>query len=157
MGESTLIQIRDAGTASLPRIAQIEAECFHVPLTEEQLQSLLPDDMHVMIEAVDEDGSILGYVSMMTVLDEGYINNVAVSSAARRRGIGDALIRELLRRAEERALSFVTLEVRASNAPAIGLYEKNSFRQVGIRKKYYEKPQEDAIIMTAVFAESGVC
>ena len=84
---------------------------------------------------------------MMTVLDEGYISNVAVSPAFRRRGIASALIRALLDRARERNLSFVTLEVRESNAAAIALYEGFGFRPVGRRKNYYDAPKEDAWIM----------
>ena len=92
--------------------------------------------------------SVLGYVGMMFVLDEGYISNVAVSPEHRRQGIASALIGELLRRAEELRLSFVTLEVRESNAPAIALYERFGFAPVGRRKGYYDAPKEDAILMT---------
>ena len=103
--------------------------------------------MHVFLIA-EENGKLLGYVGMMHVLDEGYISNVAVAPEARRRGVAGALIRELLRRAEEKELSFVTLEVRESNAAAIALYERFGFRSVGRRKQYYEAPREDALLMT---------
>ena len=56
--------------------------------------------------------------------------------------------RELLHRADEKKLAFVTLEVRASNAPAIALYEKNGFQSVGVRKNYYSAPTEDGVLMT---------
>ena len=91
---------------------------------------------------------MLGYVGMMFVLDEGYISNVAVAPAFRRRGIADALIAELLRRADALSLSFVTLEVREHNIPAISLYENNGFVRVGLRKNYYQKPCENAVLMT---------
>ena len=91
---------------------------------------------------------MLGYVGMMYVLDEGYISNVAVAPEARRRGVGRALITELLRRADEKALAFVTLEVRPSNEAAIALYSAFGFEPVGRRKNYYDKPSEDALLMT---------
>ena len=84
----------------------------------------------------------------MHVLDEAYISNVAVSPDCRRQGIGAALIAELTRRAGRLELAFLTLEARASNAPAIRLYEKMGFRQVGRRKRYYQRPEADAVLMT---------
>lgn len=141
------ILIRDARREDLARIEQLEQQCFSVPWTPAQLESQLPDEMHVFLVA-EEAGSVLGYVGMMTVLDEGYISNVAVAPEARRRGIGKQLIEELMRRAEERELSFVTLEVRQHNAPAIGLYAAQGFVPVGLRKNYYDAPKENALLMT---------
>ena len=88
---------------------------------------------------------------MMCVLDEGYISNVAVSPRYRRNGIGRVLVREMLRRADLRELAFVTLEVREHNDGAIALYSEAGFVPVGRRKQYYERPREDAIIMTLFF------
>ena len=81
-------------------------------------------------------------------MDEGYIGNVAVRPAYRRRGIADALLQGLEKLGRERELSFLTLEVRAGNAPAIALYEKNGYARVGRRPGYYDHPKEDAILMT---------
>lgn len=139
--------IQNAEKKHLAQLENLEKLCFSMPWTREQLESQLPDAQHVFLVAVDGE-SVLGYVGMMFVLDEGYISNVAVSPEARRRGIGDALIAELLLRAEEKALSFVTLEVRESNEAAIRLYQKHGFQKVGLRKKYYDLPKEDAILMT---------
>lgn len=139
--------ICDAEPSCLDELHELENVCFSLPWTKEQLADSLPDDMHVFIVAKDEAG-VIGYVGMTTVLDEGYIANVAVAPAQRRRGIGDALLDELERRAEQRELSFMTLEVRKSNAPAIALYEKHGFSPVGERKNYYRYPTENAILMT---------
>ena len=84
----------------------------------------------------------------MYVLDEGYVSNVAVDPDCRRMGIADALICEIVSRAKALELSFVTLEVRESNAPARRLYEKHGFENVGLRKNYYDFPKENAILMT---------
>ena len=62
--------------------------------------------------------------------------------------VGDALLDALEARAREKNLAFLTLEVREGNAPARALYGKHGFRDVGRRKNYYEKPREDAILMT---------
>ncbi len=139
-------------TASLlEQVEALEKSCFSLPWTWEMLMSQLPDDEHEFLAALDENGKLLGYVGMMTVLDEGYISNVAVDPGCRRQGIGEALIRELLERCRMRRLSFVTLEVREHNEPAIGLYSKMGFVPVGLRKNYYEAPRENALLMTLTF------
>ena len=141
------VTIRDAGREDLTRLEELEAQCFSLPWTRAQLESQLPDGQHVFL-AAEEDGKVLGYVGMMTVLDEGYISNVATAPEARRRGIGRALIAQLMQRAADRELSFVTLEVREHNEAAIRLYEGFGFKPVGLRKNYYDSPKENAILMT---------
>ena len=144
-------EIRDAVPGQIPQLEELERICFSDPWTAQQLESQLKGPQNEFITAVGSDGRVLGYVGMMYVLDEGYISNVAVYPAFRRRGIADALIRRMCEIAAFHELSFVTLEVRAGNAPAIALYEKHGFRAVGRRKGYYEKPREDALLMTYYF------
>lgn len=146
--------ILQATPEMIPQIASIEIETFSDPWSEHSLSTCLPDDQHDFFVAMDEDRQVLGYISFMSVLDEGYINNVAVREEARHVGIGSALVNESIRRGKERKLSFLTLEVRASNDPAIALYEKHGFVEVGRRRGYYEKPKEDAILMTLFFEET---
>ena len=98
----------------------------------------------------DDGEEPLGYAGVNTVLDEGYINNVAVAPQFRRQGVADELIAALVRFGRAK-LAFLTLEVRASNAPAIALYAKHGFREAGRRKNYYDDPKEDAILMTLEF------
>ena len=139
--------ITDAREELLPQIQKIEQQSFSVPWTEAMLRMQLDPNSHVFLTA-EAAGDVIGYVGLMYVLDEGYISNVAVHPVWRRCGVADALLYELERRAKALLLSFLTLEVRAGNAPAIALYEKHGFRAVGRRKDYYEKPKEDAILMT---------
>lgn len=141
-------RIIDTTQTQLEQIEKIEQQCFSCPWTLDQLRSQLSDDRHVFLAAVDAGGTVLGYVGMMFVLDEGYISNVAVAPAYRRQGVADALISALMTRAEELNLAFVTLEVRAGNEPAKALYAKHGFVPVGRRKNYYDLPKEDAILMT---------
>ena len=151
-----MMDIRDVRPADLPQIAEIEKQCFSSPWTVETLATQLNPERYIFIAAVEED-CILGYVGLMYVQDEGYISNVAVAPACRRRGIGDLLIAGLEVRAQEKQLAFMTLEVRASNDPARALYQKHGFSDVGIRKNYYEKPREDAILMTKLLQTDAVC
>ena len=145
MGQNDMV-IRNVTEEDIAQIAEIESECFSSPWNEQMLKSQL-GDKHIFLAATDDKG-LLGYVGLMHVLDEGYISNVAVTSSARRKGVADALIEQMRRCAEALELSFMTLEVRVSNVPAIALYSKHGFKEVGRRKKYYEYPCEDAIIMT---------
>ena len=143
--------ISDASEALLPEIQRIEQQSFSVPWTEQMLRVQLAPDSHVFLTARAGE-RVVGYIGMMYVLDEGYISNVAVHPDYRRRGVADALLRELEARARALLLSFLTLEVRAQNAAAIALYEKHGYRVAGRRKNYYEKPTEDALLMTLTLA-----
>ena len=144
--------IINAGAEHLGQIEQLENECFSLPWTRDYIRSQLPDAQHIFLVAVSGE-RLLGYVGMMYVLDEGYISNVAVAKSRRRQGIADALIDELTRRAAKLSLAFMTLEVRESNVPAIALYKKHGFTEVGKRKNYYELPREDALLMTKFLHE----
>ena len=134
----------------IPQIAALERVCFSHHWTEEMLQQELWNEAAVIIVALREDGVVLGYAGLQTVLDEGYINNVAVAANVRRQGIADELIAAFVRFGQAK-LAFLTLEVRASNASAIALYMKHGFAQVGRRRGYYDDPKEDAILMTLEF------
>ena len=136
------------------QIAELERECFSAPWSEAMLTEALFDAQASFIVAESEDGGLLGYAGLHVVLDEGYIDNIAVEEAARRHGVGDALLDVFCRFAAAN-LAFLSLEVRASNYGAIALYGSRGFRGVGRRKNYYEHPREDAIIMTREFEQHG--
>lgn len=134
----------------VPQVAALEKECFSSPWSEAMLEDALFDPQASFIVAEDEEGNILGYAGLHVILDEGYIDNVAVERDARRHGVASALL-DVFCRFGAAKLAFLTLEVRASNAPAIALYEKYGFQRAGLRPKYYDKPREDAVIMTREF------
>lgn len=141
----------------LEQVAAIERLCFPDPWSPHLLAELLEQEGSVSLVAAGEEGAVLGYTSAQTVLDEGYINNVAVHPACRRRGIASRLLEELGRRGTELGLSFLTLEVRASNLAAQALYARHGYREVGCRRNYYEHPKEDAILMTLEVLPDGQC
>ena len=141
----------EAGEQAVLEIAAIEAECFSSPLTEEQIGRLIRDE-HTRWIVTHEEAELAGYVWVQTVLDEGYIGNVAVRKASRRRGAGDSLLDALDALAEEEKLRFLTLEVRAENEAAISLYRKHGYHPTGQRTGYYTAPREDAVLMTKEYA-----
>ncbi len=141
------MRIEPARPEHRPELEALEAVCFSDDPWPEDLMGRLLDRFTV---AVDGDGTVLGYLVLSSVLDEGSVDNVAVAPLCRRKGVADALVEDAIRRAREKNLAFLTLEVRASNDPALRLYEKHGFVPVGRRRGYYEKPREDAILMTLV-------
>ena len=141
--------IRAALPCDAAQIAQLEKLCFSEPWSERQLLETMEDPKGVLYVAVqDDDGQVLGYAGLHNIVGEGYVDNIAVFPQFRGQGIGEALTRALIEYMRCAALEFLTLEVRASNLPAISLYEKLGFRQEGRRKNFYRHPTEDARIMT---------
>ena len=94
-----------------------------------------------------ESNQIVGFAGIMTCFDEATLNNIVVKKSCRGRGIGGELLEALIEMCSELNMKTLTLEVNSLNIPAINLYEKFGFKNLGIRKKYYNNTQ-DAIIMT---------
>lgn len=137
----------------IPGLVEIEKECFSHPWTFEGFQAELDNDCAHFYAAVDQ-GKPIGYIGFHAVLDEGYMDNLAVLTEYRRQGIAAALLQYALDRCKELDLAFLSLEVRKSNGAAISLYEKYGFKKVGERKRFYTAPTEDAYIMTVYFNDS---
>lgn len=138
-----MIEIIPMNESHVAAVAELEKQNFSEPWPEIAVRSELTNKLALWLVAV-EDGVVAGYVGSQTVLQEADMMNIAVGEGFRRRGIARMLVEELIRRLDAYQL---TLEVRASNAPAIALYESLGFTQVGLRKNYYHKPKEDALIL----------
>lgn len=130
----------------IPAVARLERECFSDPWSENSLAGELTNPLSTWLVAMD--GELLaGYIGSQAVLGEADMMNLAVAPEYRRRGVGEALTAALVKALQARQVTTLTLEVRVSNTPAIALYEKMGFAQVGRRPRYYEKPREDALIL----------
>lgn len=134
----------------LDAVAALERECFSKPWSRSLLEDELYNPNVSLVVAEGEDGSVLGYGEIGVVLDEGCLEKIAVDRQYRRQGVAEAILSAYLRFGKAH-LAFLTLEVRESNAPAIALYEKLGFKQVGRRKNYYTDLHEDALLMTVEF------
>ena len=141
------LDIRPMDVDTVARVAALEQICFARPWSLRALEEELRNPMAVYFTALSER-EVVGYVGMHCILGEGYITNLAVSPAHRRRGVARALLGALLDSAHRQKLTLLTLEVRASNAAAIALYSERGFVSAGLRKSYYDAPREDAVIMT---------
>ena len=129
------------------QVAELEKICFgSAAWSEKSVASELTNALAFWLVAVD-GGRVAGYVGSQTVCDETDMMNVAVHPDFRRQGIGEKLVEQLVTELKSIGSHALMLEVRVSNAPAIGLYEKMGFLQVGLRKNYYRNPKEDAMIL----------
>ena len=132
--------------AHISRIAKLETICFSDPWPDAAIRSELENPLSYWLVAVDGD-QVVGYVGSQSVMGEADIMNVAVDPAYRRKGVAKNLLVRLERDLSAKEVYSLTLEVRASNAPAITLYDTLGFVQVGRRPNYYHKPKEDALIL----------
>ena len=128
------------------QVAQLEKVCFSDPWSERSIASELNNPLSYWLVALDGD-QLTGYIGSQSVMGESDMMNVAVSPDYRRRGIGEALVNALAADLKAKGNTCLTLEVRASNDPAIALYEKLGFHQAGRRPNYYHNPKEDALIL----------
>jgi len=127
-------------------IAELEKVCFSDPWSVNSVESELNNTLSLWLVAMDHD-KLVGYIGSQTVLGEGDMMNLAVAPNYRRMGIGEGLVNALVAALSARGATRLALEVRASNAPAIALYEKLGFQVAGRRPNYYRNPKEDALIM----------
>ena len=133
----------------IPQITDLEKVCFSTPWSMEAILDAYKNGTKFFVS--EKNGKVLGYIGINCILDEGYITNVAVFPEYRGHGVGKALIERVFSLARDESLSFVSLEVRESNIPAISLYDSLGFKQEGKRKNFYTDPKEDALILTKRF------
>lgn len=145
--------VREMEVQDLDQVMEIEKALFSVPWTKEGFMTYLLKQNAVFL-VVEEKGEILGYCGVITVLEEGDITNVAVRSDRQKEGIGNFLISSLIRLTQDIGVTTLHLEVRKSNDAAIRLYQRQGFKEDGIRKNYYTAPDEDACLMSRI---SGKC
>ena len=136
--------IMDASHAE--QVAQVEKLCFSDPWSVNSIRSEAVNPLSLWIVAVDGD-RVVGYVGSQSVMGWSDMMNLAVTPEYRRQGIAEQLVLELITGLRERKNTCLTLEVRVSNSPAIALYEKMGFAEVGRRPNYYHNPREDALIL----------
>jgi ribosomal-protein-alanine N-acetyltransferase len=149
--EDETLLLRPFVIADLPAVLQIEQASFPSPWKEEFfLHELHHQYSRVLVAALE--GQVVGYLCRWCIADEVQILNVAVHPCYRRRGIGKTLLRDVLTEARLDGVRSVSLEVRSSNTSAIALYEGLGFRQVTVRRRYYENG-EDAYLMVCDLSE----
>ncbi len=125
----------------------LEKECFGTEAwSEKAFADSLALDYAIYLVASEKD-HIIGMAGLRNICGDADITNVAVRSEFRRQGVAEKILIELMRQGMETGVINYTLEVRSKNIPALKLYEKLGFESEGIRKNFYENPQDDAVIM----------
>jgi ribosomal-protein-alanine N-acetyltransferase len=146
-------RFRPMTAADLSEVVRIEQACFDSPWSREQFLAAVGGD-GVLVEPVlecappGEPSRIAGYASAWVIAGEMQINNLAIAPVFRRQGLGGLVLQHLMAEAVRLGCSEVTLEVAPSNRPAVRLYEGAGFKKAGIRRGYYRKSGEDALILT---------
>lgn len=140
------IYVKEAGADQLEGIYAIECACFSPPWSKEALGGLIGMDGSGILAALDEYGTVIGFLCYLDMYDALHIANIAVTDEYRGQGAADALIQAVVKICDARIFPDITLEVRISNKAAVSLYEKHGFITEGIRKEYYDD-KEDAYIM----------
>lgn len=138
--------VRPMEAADVEQVTKIEQACFSTPWSRQGFEDILYREDVLFLVACERD-AVYGYVGVYCSFDEGEITNVAVDPEKRRQQVAAHLMDELIVRLDERCIKRIVLEVRVSNQPAIALYKKFGFEHVGTRKRFYQKPIEDAYIM----------
>lgn len=147
-GKEQKVIVRKMQPEDVPTVAALEAACFSEPWSEQAFLDALKQPEALMMTAVGMGNNPMGYCGIYLSADEGEITNVAVRPDHRKQGIADAILTEVLSEAWKRGAQTIYLEVRESNLPAQRLYEKHGFVSCGIRKNFYRKPTEHAIVMS---------
>jgi ribosomal-protein-alanine N-acetyltransferase len=138
--------IRMMTETDLSEVCAIEQETFSDPWSEEDFRSSMREANNGYLVA-EIDQKIIGYCGYWGIVGEGYIYNVAVKKEYRNQRIGYRMLENLIETSKSKGIASFTLEVRSSNEAAIHLYETLGFKAAGIRKDFYTKPNEDAVIM----------
>lgn len=144
------VNIRPANINDIDRIMEIEPEAFGKHHWSKQ--SFTNEfsgnySRYFIAETEEEPKNLIGYIGYWMIQDEGHITTLAVSPFYKRNHIADILLYTLINDSYQFNIKWLTLEVRSSNIPAINLYKKYRFKQLGIRKNYYQDNNEDALIL----------
>lgn len=141
------LNIENLSLAHVDDVMEIEENAYgkhHWP-RESFVNEVKNDVAHYLCATIE--GRVAGYIGVWEIIDEAHITTIAVHPNYKGKGIAKALLIAALERCYEVKIKYITLEVRASNQAAIGLYEKFGFKSLGVRKKYYQNDGEDALIM----------
>jgi [ribosomal protein S18]-alanine N-acetyltransferase len=144
-----MVAIRDALRGDVKGIVAIERDSFSDPWTAGMFTTHLSGECSDTFLVAEDGAVVVGYAIARTVGEESELMNIAVDPAHRACGIGAALLDATVHRCRAAGAAEMWLEVRASNAGARTLYDSRGFSAVGVRKRYYHAPREDAIVLRA--------
>jgi ribosomal-protein-alanine N-acetyltransferase len=142
------LRVRPMTSGDLPDVLRIERVSFPTPWSERTFRNLMRRANARLWVAESHGGELLGYAVVWFAGPEAELGDIAVRPAARRAGVGRALVGIVLEDAKSHGIQLVFLEVRETNSAARRLYEEAGFQTVGCRPGYYAQPVEDALVMS---------
>ncbi|HEX3979611.1 MAG TPA: ribosomal protein S18-alanine N-acetyltransferase [Acidimicrobiales bacterium] len=142
-------------TKDLRGVLRIEQAVFPQPWSHRLFVEELSQRKSRSYRAAWVGRSVVGFAGQMFIDDESHVNNIAVDPAWQGRGLGAALLVDLVRTALARGARHLTLEVRVGNEPALALYARFGLAPVGVRRNYYPVTGDDALVMWARDIDSG--
>lgn len=149
MTEVVDMLVRTMSKTDLDEVLSIERSAYHFPWGRGVFESCFRDGYQASV--LESEDGIVGYGIVLAVMEEGHVLNFCIAKEHQRQGNGVFLLREILDRAIKGGVKQFVIEVRPSNLPALSLYKKQGFRQVGLRKGYYPargQQREDALVLT---------
>lgn len=141
-----MLCVREMTADDVETVSKIESEVFSMPWSAKDFLEMVEAD-YAYYYVAEWDGEIVGCCGIRNIAGEGEITNVVVAPRFRKKGIAFKMMEYMLEKAAEIGITVCTLEVRVSNQPAIRLYERLGFKGEGVRPHFYDKPDEDALIM----------
>ncbi|MBQ7796125.1 MAG: ribosomal protein S18-alanine N-acetyltransferase [Lachnospiraceae bacterium] len=141
------VRLRAMTEADVAQVTALEQECFSDAWSEKLVSDLMGSSYDEVWVLEEPDKGIVGYINIRFLAGEGELMRIAVKKDCRGRGYSKKLMDRMMESARESDAPELTLEVRAGNEPAIGLYQSYGFVSEAVRKGYYHNPTEDALIM----------
>lgn len=138
------ITVRKMTEDDIDFVSELDKAVFKISWSEQSVRDEFVKD-YAYYYIAESDGEKIGYAGIWCIYETGEIARIAARPMSRRMGAGDALMCALMSKAREKNCENVMLEVRASNVPAKALYEKHGFKEVSVRRGYYDG--EDASVM----------
>jgi len=153
--ESGPLEIGPLTAHDLAEVLEIERASFIDPWPEGAFRSDLDNPGLAYVRAARMGGRLAGYLIAWRVADELHLTNLAVAEEFRRHRLAWRLLDDLAAEAGRAGCRVITLEVRRSNVGAIALYERYGFRRIGVRRRYYEVGNEDALVLALMTGRTG--
>ena len=144
------MKLRPAEITDIPSMKQLADRTAGAPKWSDHAYSDLFPQSARMTYVVEVDRKLVGWAAARASGDDWELENIVVDENVRRSGIGSALLNTIVRAGRDAKAHRMHLEVRASNWPARSLYVKAGFEEFGVRPKYYDSPQEDAVLYALV-------
>ena len=156
MGENTDFIFEPLSETDVDEVERIEKESFSESWSRDAFTDAIGNEFHRIFclkRKGEGENELLGYIGWAVVYGEAEITNVAIDKKFRGHGYGNVLMEKAIAVIEKEDNKNVFLEVRAGNKPAIGLYDKFGFKEIGVRKNFYRFPTEDALVMMKTIGE----